>query len=97
MRNRERSLSSPSTRDSQGRSSPRRTDTSATVGEAENRVLDEYARPREEEQDGELMVPDVRHVVPKYKEDPCKRTFKERVLRRNKKEGCQGKRDGATR
>lgn len=47
-----------------------------------------------EEEEERLVVPDVRHVMPPRYEDvheggkPCKRTLKERILRR--KSGCAG-------
>ncbi|KAI4087344.1 MAG: hypothetical protein LQ344_006838 [Seirophora lacunosa] len=60
-----------------------------TTGETENAVVDAYYKEEEEER-RELVVPDVRGVRPRVREEqPCaKRTLKERVLRRKRKEGC---------
>ncbi|KAL8743972.1 MAG: hypothetical protein Q9184_008049 [Pyrenodesmia sp. 2 TL-2023] len=61
-----------------------RTPTSATTGSTENHVLDNYARSREEA-DGEraLQVPDVRGVMPVYRDEKaCRKSLKQRVLRR---------------
>ncbi|KAL8671926.1 MAG: hypothetical protein Q9168_003582 [Polycauliona sp. 1 TL-2023] len=76
----------------------RRTDTFATTGTAEYDIIDSYHHPapqqrnqeREEEEEGELVRPDVSHIVPPKYEDvrmrmgggPCKRTFGEKVLRK---------------
>lgn len=67
----------------------RREDTSATTGTTENALIDSY-HDEARERDEELMIPDVRHVVPPKYEDvrmrkdggPCKKSVRERVLRR---------------
>lgn len=85
---------------------PMRTDTFATTGETENEILDGYARgdygrDRDGDADSErpLVVPDVRGVMPVYRDEMggremdkgCgKRTLKERVLRRKKRDCAQG-------
>lgn len=86
--------------DGEQRQRSRRTDSFATTGDTENELLDGYASGGHgggrEEEEGPLVVPDVRGVMPRSRDEPCKRTLKERVLRR-KKEGGEGKGDGVVR
>ncbi|KAI4176652.1 MAG: hypothetical protein LQ343_000943 [Gyalolechia ehrenbergii] len=86
---------------------PRRIDTFAMTGETENEVLDGCVRDGDGDEDanseGPLVVPDVRGVMPVYREGKGgkekdkgfgKRTLKEKVLRKKKRDsggGMEGK------
>lgn len=90
-------------RESEGRvdgaAGPRRTDTFATTGETENEILDGYAKgDGDGDSERPLVVPDVRGVMPVYRDEKggmemdkgCgKRTLKERVLRRKRRDCAQ--------
>lgn len=67
----------------------RRETTFASTGTTENALIDSY-HDEARERDEELLVPDVRYVVPPRYEDvrmrkdgrPCEKSVRERVLRR---------------
>ncbi|KAL8918773.1 MAG: hypothetical protein Q9208_007170 [Pyrenodesmia sp. 3 TL-2023] len=67
-----------------------RAPTSATTGSTENTLLDSYARSHEQDDaERELQVPDVRGVMPVYRDDKvCRKSLKQRVLRR--RGPCEG-------